>query len=308
MLRAADHLHPLVTARNSFSPPIEQEIESLTMTQPIPSSLLDLFETIPASYLTVHNSLISPERRLALQIFLNDGISAGRFRFVKSFEGGSRYGLRERNDLYAVLKTEPDARSEEAQPPPPQYEGLETLYWGRVVNFQKTGYLVYRFYKASYGRAPLFAEFIPDVESLKYNPTGGTEAFEASKLAFAEMWLRRPQFKSKFDQLSDEQYIDALLAQTGLTGTEGQKENLLDGLRRKTMTREDVFRNIVDNNIFAIREFNKAFVLMHYFAYLKRDPDEAGFEFWLRNLNRFTDYPSFTEAFAAATERQLEIK
>ena len=122
------------------------------------------------------------------------------------------------------------------------------------------------------------------------------------------MWVRRPEFKAKYDQLSDEQYVDVLLAGTGLTGTEGQRGTLLAALRQHTMTRDAVLRNVIDNNIFAVREFNRAFVLMHYFAYLKRDPDEAGYDFWLHNLNRFTDYPSFTEAFAAATERQLEMK
>ena len=308
MLHATEHLHPLVTARDSFSPPLEQEIESLTMNQPIPNRLLDLFETIPASYVTVHNSFISPERRLALQTFLNDGISAGRLRFIKSFDGGSRSGIRERNDLYAVLKTEPEARTEGPQPPPISYEGLEPLFSGLVVNFQQTGYLVYRFYEASYGRAPQFAEFIPDVQSLKYDPARGADAFAASKLAFAETWVKRPEFRSKYEHLNDEQYVEALLAKTGLTDQEGQRANLLAALRLNTLTRDAVLRNVTDNNVFAVREFNKAFVLMHYFAYLKRDPDEAGFEFWLNNLNRHTDYPSFTEAFAAATERQLEMK
>jgi hypothetical protein len=278
------------------------------MSQRIPNRFLDLLEIIPASYVTVHNSLISPERRLALQLFLNDGITAGRLRFIKSFEGGSRYGIPERNDLYAVLKTVPEARTEGRQPPPLSFVGLEPLFSGLVVNFQQTGYLVYRFYKASYGRAPQFAEFIPDVQSLKYNPAGGAERFEVSKVAFAEMWVKRPEFKAKYDHFSDEQYVDALLAQTGLTVAEGQRENLLAALRQHSMTRDAVLRNVVDNNVFAVRQFNKAFVLMHYFAYLKRDPDEAGYQFWLHNLDRFSDYPSFTEAFAAATERQLEMK
>ena len=34
-------------------------------------------------------------------------------------------------------------------------------------------------------------------------------------------------------------------------------------------------------------EFNPAFVLMEYFGYLRRDPDEAGYQFWLSKLNQF---------------------
>jgi hypothetical protein len=31
--------------------------------------------------------------------------------------------------------------------------------------------------------------------------------------------------------------------------------------------------------------FNRAFVLMEYFGYLRRDPDPAGFAFWLAKLD-----------------------
>jgi len=31
--------------------------------------------------------------------------------------------------------------------------------------------------------------------------------------------------------------------------------------------------------------YNRAFVLMEYFGYLRRDPDPAGFAFWLNKLN-----------------------
>jgi hypothetical protein len=47
-------------------------------------------------------------------------------------------------------------------------------------------------------------------------------------------------------------------------------------------------------------EFNRAFVLMQYFGYLRRDPnatpdsDYAGYEFWLMKLNQFNG--SFLDA------------
>jgi hypothetical protein len=34
-------------------------------------------------------------------------------------------------------------------------------------------------------------------------------------------------------------------------------------------------------------EFNRAFVQLEYFAYMKRDPDEGGYGFWLSKLNQF---------------------
>ena len=307
MLRAADHHQPLVVATNSFTPPIEQEIESLTISDPIPPRFLDLLETIPASYLAIHNVLISPERRLALEKFLDEGINAGRLRFVKSFDEGTRNGVPDRNDLYAVTKTEPLAQTEGPRPPPLSFAGLNPLFAGLVANFQEGSSVIYRFYKASYDRRPHFPEFVPDVQLLKYDPADKAEKIEDNKRAFSETWVNRAEFKEKYDLLSNDQFVDTLLAQAGLTSAEGQRESLVRGLHDGTMSHAVVLRTIVDNKLFAEREYNAAFVLVHYFAYLKRDPDRAGFNFWLHFLNRVPDQRRFTEEFAASTERQIKL-
>ncbi len=114
MLRAADHGHPLVNGSYSFVPPLAREIEELNASQPIPDRLLDIFETIPVSYVTVHRPFLSPERRAALEIFLTHGVATGRLRFIESFEASNREGAEHTNDLYAVIKTQPDAHSEVA--------------------------------------------------------------------------------------------------------------------------------------------------------------------------------------------------
>ena len=61
------------------------------------------------------------------------------------------------------------------------------------------------------------------------------------------------------------------------------------------------------------REFNRAFVLMQYFGYLRRNPDAApeatlnfaGFNFWLNKLNQFNgDYigAEMIKAFIGSAE------
>src|SRR3989441_10825997 len=37
-------------------------------------------------------------------------------------------------------------------------------------------------------------------------------------------------------------------------------------------------------------ESNRAFVQLEYFGYMKRDPDEAGYAFWLGKLNQFNGH------------------
>jgi len=51
------------------------------------------------------------------------------------------------------------------------------------------------------------------------------------------------------------------------------------------MTRGDVLRNIVESQAVADRFFNRAFVAMLYFGYLRRDPDAVGFQNWLDTIN-----------------------
>ena len=43
----------------------------------------------------------------------------------------------------------------------------------------------------------------------------------------------------------------------------------------------------VRDQAFYNSEFNRAFVQLEYFGYMKRDPDEAGYAFWLDKLNQF---------------------
>jgi hypothetical protein len=304
MLRAADHERPLVNTIGSFVPPIALEIQSLTSSPPIPDRLLDLFESIPASYLTIHNSLISYERRLALEDFLRHGVATGRLRFIRSFEGGRVGGLPERNDLYAVTKTEPDAHTEGPQPPSLSRDVAELSFPSFLAESQQIGLFIYGLYRVCSGRVPSFSEFKTDVQNINYDRVH-TEALQERKRAFVEAWVNRPEFRSRFDTMSDEQYLNRLLTEAGLNGDEALRVKLLEELRKRTMTRAEVLRDIVENKAFATREFKTAFVLLHYFVYLQRDPDAAGYDFWLRNLDRFSDYRSFNEAFAASVERKL---
>lgn len=101
MLRAADHGKPLVNGISGFMPPIVAKLEKLLAERPIPESLLDHLESIPASYVVVHESRLTNEDRPPLQAVLSRGLTTGRLRFVGRFDG------RRKNDVYVVTKTEP---------------------------------------------------------------------------------------------------------------------------------------------------------------------------------------------------------
>jgi len=62
---------------------------------------------------------------------------------------------------------------------------------------------------------------------------------------------------------------------------------------RLSTKRASVLRSVAEDADLRTAEFNKAFVLMQYFGYLQRNPDEApdtdfaGYNFWLNKLNQF---------------------
>lgn len=165
------------------------------------------------------------------------------------------------------------------------------------IEFQETGYLVHRFYKASFGRRPLFAEFLTDAQTIGngvvVNAPGWQALLDNNKQAFTDDWTARAAFTSIYDGMNDAQYVDTLIANTEATFTETDRDAFVDVLSNGAMTRAQVLRIIAENEAFYNTEYNAAFVEMQYFGYLRRNPQDApdndlsGFNFWLNKLNEF---------------------
>jgi hypothetical protein len=165
------------------------------------------------------------------------------------------------------------------------------------IEFQETGYLVHRFYRASFGRRPLFSEFLADNQAIGngvvVNEPGWEQVLESNKQAFANSWVTRPAFASVYDGLNNAQYVDTLIANTGVTFSQTDRNALVDVLNTQAMTRAQVLRVIAENQAFYNAEYNPAFVEMQYFGYLRRNPQDPpdnnldGYNFWLNKLNQF---------------------
>jgi hypothetical protein len=156
------------------------------------------------------------------------------------------------------------------------------------IEFQGTGYFVHRLYEASFDRAPAFAEYLPDLQTIRegviIGKPGSEALLESNKRAFAAQFTTRPDFRARYDHLNEMQYVDALFRNAGVTPSEGERTALIAGLLTRRETRAGVLRQVVEDAEFTSREFNRAFVLMQYFGYLRRDPDPLGFAFWLKKL------------------------
>ena len=147
--------------------------------------------------------------------------------------------------------------------------------------FQGRGYFAYRFYEVALDRRPTYAEFVPDMALV-----GGPQSPQSevlSKAAYTDAWVQRPEFKSRYDGLSNSAYVNALEVNAEVTVS--NKQALIDALNGGQMNRSQVLRNIVESQAVSDRFFNHAFVAMQYFGYLRRDPDAIGFQNWVNTLN-----------------------
>jgi hypothetical protein len=186
--------------------------------------------------------------------------------------------------------------------------------------FQSTGYYVYRLYKGGLNRQPRFVEFLPEVRSVASGIVVGNSlsptVIDNNKRAFALSFVQRSDFRQKFpedDRVSSANFVDQLFAATGSTPSTTERNALIAELDASTGTlaerRASVLYKIVDGTSseqegvgvrpifntrygreFYDREYNRAFVLMQYFGYLRRDPDAEGYNFWLTKLNTFGNF------------------
>ena len=166
------------------------------------------------------------------------------------------------------------------------------------IEFQETGGVVERIYKTAYNRRVSLSEFLPDTQQVGRDVIVGQPGFqaqlEANKVAYFDEFVARPQFAAVFGGLTNEQFVDALNGNTGGALSTSERDALVAALNGATKTRAQAVRSVVEDSDFVHSEFNRAFVLMQYFGYLRRDPDDAGFLFWLNKLNQFNG--DFVEA------------
>jgi hypothetical protein len=136
--------------------------------------------------------------------------------------------------------------------------------------FEETSFSVYRMWKAARGRAPTRDEFMP-----------------AMQLLGPGVYLDRPGWRQRLEENRRE------LAVRLAEGDGARAAGLL-----AAATDPD----------YDAREYDAAYVLVHFFAYLGRDPgappdrDLSGYDFWLEVLSRTGDRRALSRAFMESDE------
>ena len=126
-----------------------------------------------------------------------------------------------------------------------------------------------------------------------------------NKQAFVESFLQRPAFINAFANQSHEAFADTLLGHSGVRFTTSEREVFVSALTDGTLSRATVLRRIAEDDHFVAANRSETFVMMQYFGYLRRDPDESGYQFWLNKLNKFGgdfERAEMTKAFLDSIE------
>jgi predicted outer membrane repeat protein len=197
------------------------------------------------------------------------------------------------------------------------------------IEFQETGYLVYRIYKASYGDiaglpVPLhLAEFKSDSQMLTQpvigNQNGSQSLLENNKHTFMKDFVQRARFTSLYaETMTPAEFVDKLFANAGVVPADNVRTAAINEFGAATTiadtaARARALRSITESQIVFHQCFNRAFVLMEYYGYLRRDPfdgpeqsrDSSGYNFWLTKLNEFHgnfQHAELVKAFLVSTE------
>jgi len=159
------------------------------------------------------------------------------------------------------------------------------------IEFQKTGGLVNGVYRLGFGRPPHYDEFVPDAGQVGRDVVVGQKGWEqliaANKEAFVAAFVQRPEFRNVYESLTNDSYVDALIANSNVGFSRSERDELVGGLSSGALSRAAVLQRLAETERFIHAGRNEAFVMMQYFGYLRRDPDPEGYRYWLNKLEQF---------------------
>ena len=140
------------------------------------------------------------------------------------------------------------------------------------------------------------------------------EQLDNSKNTFTSQFDHRLRFINAFPfTLTPDQYVNQLFANAGITPTSAELATAIGEFSKQDGAdhRARALRDVVENPRFIQQENSRAFVLMQYFGYLHRNPndpsdtDYTGYDFWLSKLNQFNGNfinAEMVKAFISSTE------
>jgi hypothetical protein len=167
------------------------------------------------------------------------------------------------------------------------------------IEFQETGFYAIRVQRVAFGRRSGDSSRMPyrEVvaaqrqigEGVVVGQPGSDTTLANNKLAYAAQVAARGDFATRFPQTTADTFVDALYTSAGVTPAGTERQDAINAYN--SGGRAAALRAVADSGSVRNVELRTAFVLLEYHGYLRRDPDQSGYDFWLGKLNQFNgDY------------------
>lgn len=158
--------------------------------------------------------------------------------------------------------------------------------------FQARGFFLYRLFDAVLGYKPYYDWFVTLMS--RFNGTHTVTEQRQIKDDFLREFVMGNDFKLVYRQYlsldgltatDPAGLVNAICAKAGVTPSSKQTliDNLQSGAKDVAHTVED-FINTPEISGVGTKFYDRGFITMQYFGYLRRDPDQAGFDFWQSQL------------------------
>jgi hypothetical protein len=139
-------------------------------------------------------------------------------------------------------------------------------------------------YVSSLGRRPKLTEFETD-RALLMNEKDDQER---GRMSLAVAFVQRPEFQRKYPAtMKPAEFVDAILAtvlQTTGVDLAGEKDSFTGMFDDPNLGRAGVVARLATQATIVDAQYYPTLVTFNYFAFLRRDPDETGFAFWLNTV------------------------
>ncbi|HKR14434.1 MAG TPA: matrixin family metalloprotease [Pyrinomonadaceae bacterium] len=138
-------------------------------------------------------------------------------------------------------------------------------------------------YAAVLGRRPKLMEFEAD-RALLLNE----EDQERARATLAAAFAQRPEFKKKYPAtMKSAEFVDAISAtvmQVSGIDLSAEKEDLIELVDDPNAGRAAVLTRVATRSDIVDSQYNSTFVSFQYFSFLRRDPDETGYNSLINTL------------------------
>ena len=139
-------------------------------------------------------------------------------------------------------------------------------------------------YSSAFGRRPRLAEFESDRAALVHE----NDDHERLRSTFANAFVQRQEFKRKYPAtMKPAEFVDSIistLAHSSGVDLAAERDALIALLDDANAGRAAVLTRLASHPAVADAQYNQSLVLLQYFAFFRRDPDDVGFTSALNTL------------------------